>query len=131
MICRPQFPFSTPDQFQDKDFVHCFDQTTTAQLNNALSLAVGNSILGIPLVLEADAPFTWRGVKINIAGGTATFSVKFRDPYGNYLSDDFIPTNLKDAALQTTVYGSNVVELEPQISCPRGSQILVDVKRVS
>lgn len=125
---RPQFPFATPPRFQDKDFVHYFDQTNTPQLNNALSLAAGQSILAIPLQLQGDAPFTLRGIKIN---GPANYAVKLRDPYGNYLSDDWVPLALDYAPNEPASYGSNVVEFEPEIRCPAGSIVLVDVLRVS
>lgn len=128
MSYRPQFPFKTPPEYQDKDFVHYFDQTNTPQLNNALSLAVGATVLGIPLVFEADAPFTWRGIKIN---GPSNFAVRFRDPYNNYLSDDFVQIPLQDGPQETSIWGSLVVDLEPQIRCPLGTQILVDIKRIS
>jgi hypothetical protein len=77
---RPEFFYSTPPEFQDKDFIHYFDQTDNAQLLNALSLAAGQTILGIPLQLETDAPFFLRGIKIN---GPSNFAVRLRDPYGN------------------------------------------------
>ena len=125
---RPQFPFATPPEYQDKDFVHYFDQANTTQLNNALSLAAGAYILGIPLQLQADAPFTLRGIKIN---GPANFAVRFRDPYGNYLSDDWIPIPLEYGPEETTVYGSNEVDFEPQVKCPAGTQVLLDIKRIS
>ena len=128
MSYRPQFPFRTPPQFQDKDFVHYFDQTTVPLFNTALSLAAGGIILNIPLQLQADAPFSIRGIKVN---GPANFAVRFRDPYGNYLSEGFIPIPLRDGPEETGVYGSNVVDFEPEIGCPVGSIIFVDIKRIS
>jgi hypothetical protein len=125
---RPQFPFPVPDQFQDKDFVHYFDQTNTPRLNDALSLAAGATIIGIPLQLQGDAPFNLRAIEIN---GPNNYAVRLRDPYGNYLSDDYIPIPLDYGPEETAGYGSNVVEFEPELKCPAGSVILVDVKRVS
>lgn len=128
MSYRPQFPFSTPPQFQDKDFVHYFDQTNTPQLNSALSLAAGGTILAIPLQLQGDAPFSLRGIKIN---GPSNYAVRLRDPYGNYLSDDWVNLPLEYAPNEPAVFGSNVVEFEPEIRCPAGCVLLVDVLRVS
>jgi hypothetical protein len=127
-VYRPQFPFFTPPLYRDKDAVQYFDQVSTPLLNSALNLAVGGMILGIPLQLDADAPFTWRGIKVN---GPANFALKFRDPYGNYLSDDWINIPLEYGPEETSVYGSNVVDIEPAIACPHASVILVDVMRVS
>lgn len=128
MSYRQQFPYPTPPKFQDKDFVHYFDQTTIPQLNNALSLAVGGTIIGINLPLQSDAPFFMRGIKIN---GPSNFAVRFRDAHGNYLSDDWVPLPIDYAPNEQAVWGSNVVEWEPEVICQAGSVILVDVKRVS
>lgn len=125
---RPQFTYPTPSEFDDKDFVAYFDQTNTTQLNAALSLAAGATIIGIPLVLQSDAPFFWRGIKIN---GPSNFGVRFRDPYGNYMSSDYLPLPLDYEPQEPAVIGSNPVVLEPQVRCPAGSVILVDVKRLS
>ena len=125
---RPQFPNSVPPGYQDKEFVHYFDQTNTPQLNNALSLAAGATLLQIPLQLQGDAPFTLRGIVVN---GPGNFALRFKDPYGNYLSDDFIPIPLRDGLEETSVFGQNVVEFEPEIPCPLGSIVFVDVKRIS
>lgn len=125
---RPQFPFSTPDEFQDKDAVQYFDQTSTPLLASALNLGIGGIIIGISLQLEPDAPFTWRGLKVN---GPANFAMRFRDPYGNYLSDDWISLPLEYTPQATPSYGSNVVDIEPAIACLQASVILVDVMRVS
>ena len=124
---RPQVPYLTPPQYEDHDFVHYFDQLNTNLLNSALSLAAGGSILGIPLILQSDAPFFWRGVKIN---GPSNFAVRFRDPYWNYMSDDFVPLPLDYSPREPAAVGSNPLVLE-DIRCPAGSVILVDVKRIS
>lgn len=128
MSYRPQFPFSVPPDTQDKDFVHYFDQTNTPQLNNALSLAVGATILQIPLQLEGDAPFTIRGIKVN---GPANFAIRIKDSFGNYLSDDFVPIPQEYGPEETSVFGSNVVDFEPAFTCPLGSIVFVDVKRLT
>ena len=128
MSYRPQFPNQTPDGYQDKDFVHYYDQTNTPQLNNALSLAVGATILQIPLQLQGDAQFTLRAIKIN---GPANYGVRIKDPYGNYLSDDFVPIPQEYGPQETSVFGSNAVEFEPEIPCPLGSIIFVDIKRLN
>lgn len=125
---RPQFPCPTPKGFDDKDAVQYFDQTNTPQLNNALSLAAGGFLLSIPLQLQSDAPFTWRGTKIN---GPSNFAVRFRDPYGNYLNSDWVPLPLDYAPDEPAVFGSLPIVLDPEVHCPLGSVILVDIKRIS
>lgn len=128
MSYRPQFLYSTPEKFKDEDFIHYFDQHNTTQLNNALSLAAGGTIIGIPLQLETDAPFFWRGLKID---GPANYAVRLRDPYGNYLTDDYVPLPLGFSPDAPTVAGSPVIPMEPEVPCPAGSVILVDIKRIN
>lgn len=125
---RPQFAYPTPEGFQDEDFVHYFDQSNTTQLNAALALAAGATIENIALQLQTDAPFSWRGLKIN---GPANFAIRFRDPYGNFLSNDYLPLPLEYSPQETSVRGSNVVPFGDEIKCPAGSVIRVDIKRLS
>lgn len=125
---RPQFPYSTPPQFEDKDFIHYFDQTNALQLKNALALAAGQTILAIPLQLETDAPFFWRAIQIK---GPANFAIRLRDPYGNYLTDDYVPLPLGDAGEETSVFGGLPVILNPEVQCPAGSVLLLDIKRIN
>jgi hypothetical protein len=125
---RPQFPYAIPPEFRDKDLTHYFDQNTTTQLNNALSLAAGATLLQIPLQLETSAPFWWRGIKVN---GPSNFAVRFKDPFGNYLSDDWVPLPIDYAPNEPAVFGSNPVDWEPAIECLPGSIVFVDVKRIS
>jgi hypothetical protein len=98
MIYRPHFPYATPIGCRDLDFTYYFDGSNTPQLNQNVS---GLEIPNIPLTLEQDAPFMWRGFKVNadreLSGGTApdtyvapNWQVRFEDWAFNKLQDDYI-----------------------------------------
>jgi len=125
---RPQFPDNPHKEFRDEDFVQYFDQNSNLQLANALNLAVGGMILEIPLQLQSDAPFTWRAIQVN---GPANFAMRFKDPYGNYLTDDWVMLPLAFSPDSTAPFGTTVIPLEPAIRCPLGSVVWVDILRVS
>jgi hypothetical protein len=129
MSYRPQFLYPTPDEYRDEDFTHYYDTVTNLALSNALShLSAGQMILGVPLQLDTDAAFFWRGLKVI---GPASYAVRFRDPYGNYLSDDFVPLPLNAAPNLPAVFGTPPVILDPEIACVAGGVILVDIKRLN
>jgi hypothetical protein len=129
-VLRPQFPFETPDGFEDCDFEYYFDNSNTPALNTS-TLAVGQQINGIPLPLQQDAPFYCRAIVID--NPTAALGVRFRDSAGNYLSDDFIPVGLVSGMPpgQHPPVGPLVVILEPEAPFPKGGVIYVDVKRLA
>jgi len=137
---RPQFAYATPPGCKDEDFAYFFDGSNTPLLNQGLFS--GQYIDNIPLVLEQDAPFYWRGWKIELrhvaTGGcpptttttyiTPDLAVRFRDCYENYLSDGLIPATEYGFAqnplqfLGQFVIGPPVL-VEPEIYCPRGGVI--------
>jgi hypothetical protein len=93
MIYRPQFAYATPPGCRDIDYVYYFDGSNTPLLNQNVS---GLTIPNIPLVLEQDAPFYWRGIKVNALretnGGVPDsyeipdLKVRFEDHLNNKLS---------------------------------------------
>lgn len=121
---RPEFAYETPAGFEDEPFEHFFDK------NNAPALAgpftSGQQVLDIPLRLDTDADFFWRAIKITAA--SQKFFIRFRDPFGNLLSDyipaaNYIPSPTRFEA----PLGSAPVPLEPEIPCPAGSIVFVDI----
>jgi len=127
---RPQFAYSTLPGCKDEDFVYFFDGSNTPFLNQSLS---GLSIANIPLILDQDAPFYWRGIKIDMRTTGAVppnVNVKLRDCYQNDLSDGLVPaTQYGFPQNPVTFNGQNYtgapVPLEPEIYCPRGGVILL------
>lgn len=127
---RPQFAYSTPPGCRDEDFVYYFDGSNIPLLNQSIS---GLTIPNIPLPLDQDAPFYWRGIKVDIrTTGTVApnVQVKFQDCYQNDLSDGLVPaTQYGFAQNPITFQGANYtgppVPFEPEIYCPRGGYILL------
>ena len=125
MIYRPQFAYRTPKGFRDVEFEHFYDSTTLA----ALAPVSGSvsPVYSIPLNIDPDAEFRWRGVKIDHLF-SLNVGLRFRDPYGNYLSDDFVPVWLAFIPPSLTIYtGGQSCIHEPEIVCPASSVVLLDV----
>lgn len=123
---RPQFPYPCPSGYEDGDFDHYFDYRNTPLLNNT-SLAAATAILNIGLNLQSDQPFLWRGIYVKgINASDPVVSAQFKDPYGNYLSDQFVPLDLSVAPDGTALYFLNIA-LEPGIACPAGSVVWLNL----
>ncbi len=122
MIYRPQFAYPTPDGFRDQDSDQFFDSVAVPQL----AAGGANPIYSIPLTLDPDAEFRWRGVKFDHVDA-ANIGVRFRDPWNNYLSDDFIPIWLAFISPSSDeLTGGQCCVFEPEIICPAKSVVFVD-----
>lgn len=125
MIYRAQFAFPTPPGFQDVESEQFFD----FQSNPGLSQSPPNPspIYNIPLTLDPDAEFRWRGVKFDHTNN-ANIGFRFRDPYGNYMASDFVPVWLLFISPSNTLTtGGPCNILEPEVICPKNSVIMLDV----
>lgn len=130
---RPQFPYPIPDGCRDEDFVYYFDGSNVPLLNQSVS---GLSVPNIPLILEQDADFYWRGFSVGMyttgAGPVEVqpnVAVKFQDCYQNNLSEGLIPATQyafpqNPVTFYNGMYNGPFVPLEPEIFCPRGGVIL-------
>lgn len=127
MSFRPQFPWKTPEGWQDEEFVQYFDPTNTPGLST--SLAAGQSALGIPLLLEPGIEYHIRGIEIASAASDVN-GVRLKDPWGNYLSDDFVPAGAYSGGQESAPGGLPVV-IEGEIVCPPGGTFTVDIKNLS
>lgn len=130
MSYRPQFA-THPLQlgYQEVDFLYYFDETSVPDLGAAV--APGEQVLKIPLPFEKDAEYVWRAVQIS--GNAAPLAIRFYDPFGNELSSAVIEA---DRDYSGTVGGLNPVGrlpvmLEPEIVCPAGSVLLLDIANLS
>jgi len=126
---RPQFAYPTPPGCRDEDFVYYFDGSNTPMLNKDIS--AGLVIEHIPLVLQQDAPFYWRGVKVDLRPGSGSgptqpnISIRFRDCYQNDLMDNYIPATQWGFAMNPVKFNNGdyqgpPVPLESEVYCPRG-----------
>lgn len=134
-IYRPQFAYASPEGCRDEDYVYFFDASNTPLLNQNVS---GLNIPFIPLVLDQDTAFYWRGFKVGaireLSGGEPVlydfpnFSLKLRDCYQNDLSDDLVPACLYGFPSNPLSFNSALltgapVPLDPEIYCPPGGVI--------
>jgi hypothetical protein len=124
MPYRPQFDFcDTPEGYYDVDFEYVFTPQSTPQLG--VTLAPGETSLNIPLQLQTDAP-EYLIRQIQIGTPQAALSVQFRDAFDNFLSDDFVPSWCFASSA-----GNNGAIQEPEIPCPRGAVILINLLNAS
>lgn len=123
MTYRPQFAFAPEDG--DEHFRHVFDVVSAPGLS--VRLAPGEQTEYIPLPLQTDVPFIWRGVLMT---GSAIFGVRFKDSDGNYLSDDYVPIADYDGSMVPGPIGSVPVPLE-EISCQAGGIVYLSIKNLT
>ena len=141
---RPQFAYATPPGCRDEDFVYFFDGSTVPLLNQNIT---GLTVENIPLPLEQDAPFYWRGwkfgaVRTAAAGCPPVFSgiydfpdvdVRLRDCYRNDLQDNWVPAVQGGFAMNPLQFNHALltgppVPLEPEIYCPPGGTLWLFLK---
>ena len=114
----------TPPGFQDEEFEYYFDSNNTPGL---IPLSVGQSINQLTLQLQTDCEFIWRGFQLS--GNTGPLCIRFYDPFGNQLSAVLLEA---DRAYSATEQGANPIGrlpviFEPEIRCPAGSFIQIDL----
>ena len=136
---RPEFAYPTPPGCRDEDFTYHFDGSNTPLLNQDIS---GKTIENIPLVLERDAPFYWRGWKVVLREAEIpdegppiviyvfpNFQVKLRDCYDNNLQDNWISSTQFGFPQNPVLFNNTLLTgppclLEPEIYCPRAGVIM-------
>lgn len=122
MSYRPQYSYPPPPAgWVDEDFVYEFDSINTPALASPPQSK-------IPLVLQPDAEFHIRGMQIS--GNTGNLLVRFWSPNGYPLGA--VPVEC-DRAYDSTVNGPSPigrlpVTLEPEIVCPAGGLLLLDLE---
>jgi hypothetical protein len=109
----PQFQFETPPGFRDEEYAYNFDFSNTPGLVTALP-ATSEIPGGVPLKLDSDAPFYLGGFFL---AGVAGMLVRFKDPFGNFLSDDYVPIE---------EYAGSI--FDPGILCPPGGIVFLYLK---
>jgi hypothetical protein len=127
MSYRPQFPDPTPAGFQDEEFIEFFDVHTVPGLGQVL--AAGEELRDIPLLLDPDAEFHIRGIEVATQVEDA-LGVQFRDGYGNYLSDGYVPAG-SYSGQQLADVGALPVPVECEIVCPPGAALSVSIKNLT
>ena len=128
MSYRAQFAYPpAPRGFHDEDFIHYYDAISTPTLGQIMP--AGSTLRDIPLVLETDADFIARGVRIF---GFVDF--RLREPNGGYLSEQ--PPANPPILFHSYVGGGIIifpaglvelptVPLDSEIVCSAGSAFLL------
>ena len=126
---RPQWFYPTPKGSRDQAFNYFYDIANAPYA----SLAPASTQENIPLMIETGSKFMWRGVRLNLDGGTSgmpiTLLVRFFDPFGNALSADYVPV-IQYVNPSGSAAGGLPVPIEPEIECPAGSGILVSFSNI-
>lgn len=131
---RPQFAYPPPPEgFIDEDFEYVFSAANTPVI--AGGLLPGQMILNVSLPLEMGPEYRIRSLEVIDPSGAGGF--RFRDALGTLLSETgaFVPSPLAyDVA--SLVAGLSVdfaksIAIEPELVCPGGSALTVDIKNLS
>ena len=137
---RHQFvPAPTPQGFHDVDFIAYFDKVSTPVLG--ITLQANAEQLDVPLQLENDADFVFRGIRVYLTlseeiGAGAPPRVQFKTPNGTPISSKFpaLPPRLDQAYRAgglnlgpTGVYELPTVPTDAEVLCPAGSAFLMNV----
>jgi hypothetical protein len=129
MSYRPQYAYPEPPEGTvEEDFVYYFDQTNVPALG---TIATNTPLSKIVLQLEADAPFKLRGVQIS--GNVGNLYMRLYDAHDQQLSQVLVEA---DRAYAGTLNGTQPigrlpVVLEPEIPCPAGGFLQIDLELVS
>ncbi len=92
MPYRPHFAYATPPGFVDELADYPFDYRNTGLFSSTKSVILNGAV-----ALDSDAPFLWRSTIYEIGDGAPEFFLagsvcaRFKDAYGNYLMDNFVP----------------------------------------
>lgn len=96
-----------PVGFEDHWYIHYYE----------ISVSAAQVVNQLPLLIDTDADFYWRATMGNQPG---SFLMRFWDPFGNMLSDNLDVQENVVSNVQPAVH-------YPEIYCPRGSTVKVDI----
>jgi len=124
MAFRPQFAYApAPEGFRDEDFIYVFSGANTPVL--ASGVAPGQMVLDVSLPLEKGPEYRIRSSEVIDPSGLGGY--RFRDAFGTLISEDkaFVPAVLGFEP------SPGCISLEPELVCPGGSALMVDVMNLS
>jgi hypothetical protein len=108
-------------------FAFYFDSQNVPALTQ--DIAVGAQIANIPLQLDRDAPFIWRGA--SVLADESGLGVQFQGPDGSLLSSAFEPVLQSFFPGGALGPGFGFVVHEPEIECPVSGVILLSLANLS
>ena len=145
MAYRPHFAYSTPPGMTDEPALFPFDYRQTGGTIPA------SGLYSMTLAFDSDADFLWRDLLWEypdpyffLAGQVGA---RIRDPYGNYLADNFVPLMILGGPIYTLQPWQGIdaatppvgpqftaplsigmgVPLVDEIYCPASSTLAIDV----
>lgn len=123
MTYRPQFAFPPPPLgFEDEQFHYSFDGTNVPLLAASNALAAGALSNDIVLLMEADAIFIARALKIRTGASHSDLWFQLRTPRGDYMQTVPVPIALYASHIDgAAIAGHYFVPLENEIEAPPGS----------
>ncbi len=127
---HPQRLMDTPPGWSDEPYVYPFNAASFA-----ISLSHDQQVIGLPLEMDQDADFYLCSIAFVWTGSPSFLGVRFRDGYGNYMSDDYLSVigfgyASSSAAAPFTSGGFTDVFETPKF-LKKGTQLLLDVKNMS
>jgi hypothetical protein len=127
---RPQAAYPpAPPGWQDEDFEYYFDVSSLPAFQ--IALTPGQEITGLVLKLQPDAEFRLRALQVWNPNGA--LGVRFQTPDGQYFDADYVPASVFWGLPLATggIPGGVPVAIEPEIVCPAGSALLLDLKNLA
>ena len=129
MAYRPQYAYPEPPEgWAEEDFVYYFDSTNTPAL---AQISVNEPLSKIPLPLQADAPFKLRGIQIS--GNVGNLLMRLWDAHGNALAQPLVEADRAYGGSEQgpQPIGRLPVVFEPEIPCPAGGFLEIDLEVIS
>jgi hypothetical protein len=117
-LYRAQFAYPPSRGLKDETFHYSFDGSNVAILGTGI--LAGKQVNDIYLQLQNDYEFACRGAKVQFSTGFSNLYLWLKDPFGNYLSQTYVPLSLYLTGAGGAVTGSLVIPFEPEIQCPAG-----------
>lgn len=123
MTYRPQYAYPPPPAgFKDEQFHYSFDGTNCPLLSTANALAPGAASNNIILLMQSDAIFLARALKIKLGNSHSTLDFQLKTPRGDYMQTVPVPLALYAGRIDgVNGAGHFFVPIEAEIEAPPGS----------
>ena len=126
---RPQFAHPpAPLGFEDEQFHYAFDGTNCPLLAATATIPAGGFSNNIVLLMEADAPFICRGIKIGLGLANSNMvDFQLKTPRGDYMQAVPVPVRLytgRGSSINNANIGKGLdlfIPMENEVEAPAGS----------
>jgi hypothetical protein len=120
---RPQFVFPAPPPgYEDEQFHYSFDGTNCPLLSSVNPIAAGGFANNIVLLMQSDATFIARCLKIELVTSKSLLYFQLKTPRGDYMQSVPVPLGLYAGHGDGgAISGRSFVSIEGEIEAPPGS----------